>query len=672
MLSFISTPQLSTFTLEERAARVAIDKMRVIRTFVFPWFVFFIAAVATYVIAGIKAPTAFAKLEQQFPLILAIGTGACVFFNVRSMGSLGIWLSESLPESLRYGSGRWFYRAFLAAVIAAIFWGLSKLPWTPLIWQAVILPVVVTIALFVVVGNLLGPVLKISANMAWSRFFAVLLSWPIVGIVPLTAIFVAQMILEAYQASHADHSAVAMTTQEAPEEVSVKGRVLSVYGDEMRVYGEWPAGSGEQKAIEVQLAGLTLSQRSALPKAPTDKDVSMTLTSKALKPLEMKSKPGALDDKDIRDRLASTKSSTRAGAFREISELAVTCGEYTKEIQNALDPKAPGPVAYWATQAVRCSEVKTVIALPRLAELMMHHSDAAVRGAAIRAMRKYGNENIKQIAYLIIKRMNPEEKAEVVLAAASVLAPVDADHARLATNRLKALLDSQELSGVAAQSLVKDLGRADLVTEYVSLNLGQTDAGARLRAVQMVCMLPPKDRAVAQPHLSNILALIKDADQKDPGLKALDCLGKPGFEALSAELANPQRLEKPVAARALAQLDVDEFPEAIELANSCSRDQDEQVSKWCSQSLGRLGAPALPKILEMLKSNNSSLKEAGKNALRFFDDPAAKGDLEKIVRENSGWMANNKNLQVAKAVANALVKIEGRTSSTSAASSSAQ
>jgi hypothetical protein len=633
--------------------------MRVIRTLVFPWFLFFVASVAGYVTIGAKFPQVNERLQSAFPVILLAGTAACVLTNIRSMGNLGIWLSESLPDSLRYGSGRWIYRALLAAVIASIFWGLSKLPWTPLIWQAAILPFVVTISLFVIVSNLLGPALKISSNMAWSRFFAVLLSWPIVALVPFSSMFVGRMILSAYQASHADLTVQAAETATAPELVQLTGRVLSIVGDQMRVFAVWPTDSDKNKTLDVQLDKLPLSQLNALPKGPTDKAVTMAIDTLAIKETDVKGEPGKLDEKDIRSRLKSTKPAVRASAFREIYEFSSNCSEYSKDITVALDQTGPAPVVLWATHAVLCSDIKAVVALPRLADILVHHADPSVRAASVRAMKKYGHENLKQIAYLLIKRLNPEEDAQVVSAVASALAPLDADHARWTTNRLKLLLDTEKLSGSSAQVLAKDLGRADLVSEYVAVNLAGNEA-ARNRAVRMICLLPKKDRTVAQPHLANILASIKSADQKDPGLKALDCMGQPGFEALKAELMHPQKLEKSVSARAFAQLDVDEFPDAMETANSCARDKNEQVSRWCSQSLGRIGAPALPAILDMLKSSDSGVKEAGRNALRYFDDPRAKKDLEKVVRENSGWMANNKNLQVAKAVANALVKIEGK------------
>jgi hypothetical protein len=66
----------------------------------------------------------------------------------------------------------------------------------------------------------------------------------------------------------------------------------------------------------------------------------------------------------------------------------------------------------------------------------------------------------------------------------------------------------------------------------------------------------------------------------------------------------------------------------------------------------------LPKILDLLKSNQSELKDAGKNALNYFDDPAAKPELEKIRAENSGWFASKRKLQIAEAINTALLKVE--------------
>jgi hypothetical protein len=63
-------------------------------------------------------------------------------------------------------------------------------------------------------------------------------------------------------------------------------------------------------------------------------------------------------------------------------------------------------------------------------------------------------------------------------------------------------------------------------------------------------------------------------------------------------------------------------------------------------------------ILDLLKSSDPGLKGAGQNALQYFDDATAKNELQKIRSDNSGWMANNKKLQIAKAVGLALAKMQ--------------
>jgi HEAT repeat protein len=155
------------------------------------------------------------------------------------------------------------------------------------------------------------------------------------------------------------------------------------------------------------------------------------------------------------------------------------------------------------------------------------------------------------------------------------------------------------------------------------------------------------------------VATIKSGDQNDPGIRALDCLGKPGFQAIRQEVSQPKQLDRAVAARALAEFNVrEEIPAALETASICVRDENEQVRKYCSQTLGKIGAAALPKILELLDSGDSNSKESGRIALLSFEDPAGRTALEDVLRSNSGWMANSRKLSIAKAVGTALAKIE--------------
>lgn len=349
--------------------------------------------------------------------------------------------------------------------------------------------------------------------------------------------------------------------------------------------------------------------------------------------------------------------SAEGQVFKNLAEGNQSCSDQNKEILKALNTKAPADVAYWAAKATKCAEMKSVVGLPKLAEVL-NHPDPKVRAAAIRAMPRFGSENVKNISYLIVKRINEKEPIEVLDAATYVLSRLGEDEKKWSTNRLKALLDSSGASQAAAKVLINQLKRDDLVVEYVSESLAGT-AGDRERAMRMICLLPKAQRGVAEPHIQNVVAMIKTGADEDPAMVALSCLGRSGLQAIREEVVQPKVLEKPVAARALAEMDVQSSPEeALETVDRCVRDSDAQVRKWCSQSLGKIGAPALPKILDLLKSQESELKDAGKNALNFFDDPAAKPALEKVRADNTGWLANKKKLQIAEAVSTALIKIQ--------------
>jgi HEAT repeat protein len=371
----------------------------------------------------------------------------------------------------------------------------------------------------------------------------------------------------------------------------------------------------------------------------------------AVKPAEVATETlPAFMDKD-------SKIDEKANVLREAFLSGKPCPELDKEIQAAMISKAPEEQAYWAIKAMKCSNLTAMVGLPKLAKVMSDHPSHYVRSAAIRAMTRYGGDTVKKINYLLIKRINEKESADVIESAAWMLSRIDEEDRKFAVNRLKALLDNIKINSTAARVLIQDLKQDELVTNYVSENL--TAGGeARRRAVELVCWLPKPSLAAIEPHIEQIVATVKTGAQDDPAMKALDCLGHPGYFAIRKEVLNPQQLERPVAARAFAEMTVKDSSEALETVETCVRDSNEQVRKWCSQSLGKIGAPALPKILDLLSSSQSELKDAGKNALNFFDDPAAKTELEKIRAENSGWFASKKKLQIAEAINTALIKVE--------------
>lgn len=558
-------------------------KMNVLRHLVLPWLLLFGLTISAIVVAGVDFHIN-AKYHQFYIGLLGLGVFLCLVSNFRTLSKAGIWIAHSLPRSLRNSPWGWIGRALLAGAIALGFYLVGQLPWIPLIWQAVVIPVVFAITLFVGVWSLMGPILTWSSQVAFSRFTAFFLGLPVFALVPITALFLGQMILTAYQASR-------------PE--------LTVMPD-------------VTEAVNVD-----------------------TTQAKATKPPT---------------KAEMTAREKNALAFQKLAEAGKPCPDDTKEVQAALSPSGPEEVVYWAVKAVKCTEMKSVVGLPKLVKVMLEHPSPRVRAASIQAMMKFGTENVRRVGYLLVKRIAEKEPAEVIEAAAPVLARLGDDERKWATSRLKNLLDSPKASSVAADVLVEDLKRDDLVAEFVSDHLAE-NSEARNRAIGMICSLPPNSRAVAEAHIDGVVSAIKTGSEDDPAIEALECLGPSGFQAIRQEVLKPQRLQRPVAAKALAEMNVKTAPEILDTANTCAHDEDEQVRHWCSQTLGKIGAPALPQILDLLKSNNSALKDAGKNALNFFDDPAAKQELAKIRAENSGWMANKKKLQIAKAVDNALLKI---------------
>jgi HEAT repeat protein len=348
--------------------------------------------------------------------------------------------------------------------------------------------------------------------------------------------------------------------------------------------------------------------------------------------------------------------SKRAQEFQALAESGKPCSEQNSDIRGNLDTRVAEDIGYWAIKAVKCTDMKSIVILPRLADMMMKHKSPAVRAAAVQMMLKYNRDTVKPIAYLLIKYINEKVPKEVMVANASVLSKLGEEERTFAVSRLKSLLDSS-VSQIAAEILVQNMRRPELVTNYVSENLA-TAGEARERAVAMICLLPNKDRGVATPFIADVTATVKSGTADDPAVAALSCLGTDGLKAIRQEVENPLRLPRPLAAQTLAEMDLKNDKETLKTVEDCLKDSDEMVRKACSQSMGKIGKLALPKILDLLKSSENERKTAGQLALQSLSDPEAQEDLRRARAENSGWMANQRKLQVAKAVANALVRIE--------------
>ncbi|MBX3041109.1 MAG: HEAT repeat domain-containing protein [Bdellovibrionaceae bacterium] len=354
---------------------------------------------------------------------------------------------------------------------------------------------------------------------------------------------------------------------------------------------------------------------------------------------------------------AESPAEKRALSLKEVAEKGQPCPDESRNIQRALDPSVSEEIAYWAIRALSCAEMKSVVALPKLVKLMQSHPSNKVRTAAISAMPQYGNESVKQVTYLLYRRLSTDEPTEVIEAAASVFARLPEDDRKSAITRLTSLLKDLRTSETAARLLTQKFKRPELVTEFVSENLNVASP-AHDQAISMICLLPKEGKVAAEAHLSEIVAAVKTGDENDHAMKALDCMGATGLQAIRQEVVQPTRLDRTIAARALATMDTKNNIEVLGTVADCARDKNDTIRKWCGQSLGQIGAPALPEIIELLKSGDHSLKATGRNALEHFGDLSAKEALKKIRADNSGWLANQRKIQIARAIDTALMKLE--------------
>jgi HEAT repeat protein len=352
-----------------------------------------------------------------------------------------------------------------------------------------------------------------------------------------------------------------------------------------------------------------------------------------------------------------TAKSATALELREAVVAGTPCNDKSKVILGSLTPNGDADTVYWAVRALKCTEMKSVVGLPKLADIMMKHSDPKVRAAAISAMLKFGITDVKRIGYLLVKRLGQNEPLEVIEAAAGVLIKLGEEEKAWVTKKLTALMDIPRTSALASKILAQKLKREDLVSEFVAKNLTEGSAD-RKRAISMVCSLSEQGRAIAIPHIDGIVASIKTGDASDPALKALECLGQPAFESLRKELQTPQKLDKEIAARAFAEGNWKKDDKVVlETASACVHDASEGVRHWCSQALGKVGAPAVPGILELLMSDDPKSKNSATQALTLFTDPEGKKALMKVRASKSGWMASQKDLEVARAIDKALINM---------------
>jgi|GEM_PF-6076377 len=353
--------------------------------------------------------------------------------------------------------------------------------------------------------------------------------------------------------------------------------------------------------------------------------------------------------------------------LQSAAETPETCAANKTLILSHLSTHQPSPLVLQALKGLRCTENRTVVATQKLLDLILGHSSGQVRAAALSLLPYYGTENLRRISYLLFKKISDKEEAQVVQAAAKILAPLGDLERAFVKNRLVILMNGDVHTLTASRILTETLKEEELVLSWISarLNLGseasprqnQGEAATR-RAIGMICSVSEGQRKQFEPAINSILAAVKEPSLSDFAVQALHCLGESALVACTRELKEPLHISRKFAARILAGMKLPADSELMRLFEACAKDKDAETGKWCSVNLAKMGSPAIPSIVELLRSKDPLSHQAGKQALESMKDPSAKEALLTIRSMNSGWLANQDKLEVARAAQSALNKLQ--------------
>lgn len=333
-----------------------------------------------------------------------------------------------------------------------------------------------------------------------------------------------------------------------------------------------------------------------------------------------------------------------------------SCAEKKKEVYSLLEKTTPDEQLFWAIKGVRCANFNSAVSFPKLIKLMVEHPNPIIRASAIHAISRYANEPVKSVSYLIVKRIQEKESAEVIEAASMVLKRLGGNEERAAMNRLKSLLTSNQSLAIGKLLMTQFQAKAE-VTDFVSANLSGNSQN-RHAAIDLICELPKEDISSLASKVDYVIKDLSNDNRKVQTMKAIGCLGDVAFQAIRAEVMQPKQLPRLVAIKAFSKIRSEFGNEYLETLRTCVGDSQVEVRRWCAKSIGQVGAKALPMILDLLKADTSSLRETGQIALAYLNDPTVISELESLRDKNSGWLATQQNLKIAESIQIALAKIE--------------
>jgi hypothetical protein len=569
-----------------------------------PWIILFTVVITSIIVAGSKYHI---DLEQnKYALYFFIlGIVYCMYLNFKSITKAGIWISHSIPKYLKMNSWQWLARVAIAFLVALIFYKFGQISWVPLYWQGFVLPMVLSLVLIVIITNILSPILIWCANFPLTRFTALIGSSAVLILLPLGGVFMGEMILQAYEAS-------------LPRPFVLENKTVSI----------------DPNVIDAKAVKTVLIENK-------DKNNKLNLNKKNNK----KADKNSFSEEEILQVNLQEPKSDLAKKLKALALRKGPCIEESGAVLSALHERNSDEVVFWAARAVECANLRPVIALTKLVDIMLKHNNPKVKAAAIMAMATFKTETVQNLGYLLVKQISEKQPPVVIEAASYVFSRLGITEYNWTMRRLKGLLTHAKLHRDIADIIVRVMNREDLILDYIVTNLNESKGRnpTKMVAVEMVCSLPKKSLTQLEPQVSKILSLIDSGDNHDPAKMALDCLGAPGIKAIRDEIKNPKILNRLLAARVFSQMDIKNSKEALETVSSCINDRDIEMRKICSTSLGKVGVED---------------KKFGEHALSSLEDPAAKEDLLVIRAKNSGWSTTQKRLSLVRSIDSTLLRID--------------
>jgi HEAT repeat protein len=336
------------------------------------------------------------------------------------------------------------------------------------------------------------------------------------------------------------------------------------------------------------------------------------------------------------------------------------CLDKKREVTRLLDNSTPEDHLFWAIKGVRCAELPSVIAIPRLVSIMSGAQAPMIRSSAILAIGRYSQNVIKNTAYLIIKRISSAESPEVIEAASLVLKKLGGADEKFVITRLRSILNPQN-APIVGNLLITYFQSSEEVAHFVVNNLQSSEEKARSSAIELICKLDSTFRPSTPESIQAVIKALEVKTRQASTMKAVACLGSPAFQAIERQVLEPTFLQRDVALSVYNSMSADSPDRKMDVLKSCVNDSNPKVRRLCAKGIGLVGATALPMILDLIKSSDNDLRETGQMALSQMKDQSVIEELKTLRDANSGWLSTASRLKTAESIQIAIARIEATT-----------